>query len=132
MVNDRLRWTLILALGVATTGCGETQVSPTNRRIVESLATAVSARNPDWLRENAEIISARKAAGELGQDEALVLQEIVDLAGTGRWPDAEARAFALRDGQRGAAEDEAEATSAKPKLRPPNRDLLRRPKEPRR
>ena len=122
---------LLLLLNVAVLGCGETQVSPANRRIVESLATAVSARNADWLRENAELIAARKAAGKLEDAEARALQEIVDLAAAGRWPAAEERAFALRDGQRGGAEDAAEATSARPKLRPPNRDHRPRLKTPR-
>lgn len=110
---------LVVAAGLA--GCGETQVAPVNRRLVESLATAVSAKNPEWLRENVEAIAKAKAEGTLTAAEEAAFRTIIEPAEKGDWAEAERLAFSLRDGQRAASEDRA--SSSTPKIRPPSRPL---------
>lgn len=122
--SERSRFALplimgLLAAGVA--GCGETQVTPVNRRLVESLATAVSAKNPQWLKENVEAIAKAKAEGALSAAEESAFRTIIDPAEKGDWAEAERLAFALRDGQRASSEDRA--SSSAPKIRPPSRPL---------
>jgi hypothetical protein len=101
-------------------GCGgPPQVSRANRRIVESLATAVSARNRGWLDENAKLIDYRRARGELSDAEDAAFQAVVDRAKAGDWEGAEQLAFALRDAQAASSEDAS--ASSKPRLREPSR-----------
>lgn len=122
--SEKSRFGLAVLAGVlaaVAAGCGETQVTPVNRRLVESLATAVSAKNPDWLRENVEAIAKAKAEGTLSAAEEAAFRTIIDPAQKGDWAEAERLAFALRDGQRAASEDRA--SSSAPKIRPPSRPL---------
>ncbi len=121
MWNSRMYRALALLGLVACCGCGETQVTPVNRRLVESLATAVSARNPDWLKENVEAIAKAKADGTLSPAEEQAFRTIIGPAEKGDWAEAERLAFALRDGQRASSEDRASAST--PKIRPPSRPL---------
>lgn len=107
----------VAALTMALCGCGATQVTPKNRHLVESLATAVSAKNPEWLDENARLIEGRRTTGNLAAAEDSALSAIVVLAEAGDWAKAEELALALRDGQRPSSQDVA--TAAKPKLRKP-------------
>jgi hypothetical protein len=99
-------------------GCGgPPQVSRENRRIVESLATAVSARNADWLRRNVEMIDEARSSGRLADSEDRAFRAILDRARSGDWAGAETLAFSLRDAQRASGQDFAEAP--KPTLRQP-------------
>lgn len=107
---------LLAALALAP-GCGPTQISRANREVVESLATAVSARNPEWLEENVKRIEACKAAGDLPDADETAFREIIDKAKSGDWEGAESAAFWLRDGQRPSGEDYA--APATPRLRAP-------------
>lgn len=89
-------------------GCGgPPQISPANRRLVESLATAVSARSPDWLAENVAIIESKRREGTIPDHEYATFRSVIAAAEAGRWDEAEREAFALRDVQRGTAEDAA-------------------------
>ena len=72
--------TALLAALALTPGCGPAQISRGNREIVESLATAVSARNADWLDENTEQVEARMAAGGLPETDERAFREIIDRA----------------------------------------------------
>lgn len=102
-------------------GCGgPPQVSRANRRIVESLATAVSARNRAWLDQNVELIDDRRARGQISDKEGAAFQAIVEKAKEGDWDAAEKLAFALRDVQAASSEDVS--ADSKPRLREPRRD----------
>lgn len=109
-MNHRLRsrWTsaLFLVLVATLAGCGRApQLSEANREIVVSLATAVSARNPEWIDSNAELIEQHRADGECSDAEYEAFQNIIAKARAGDWEAAETAAYALRDAQKPTAED---------------------------
>jgi hypothetical protein len=102
---------LALALGLASCG-GPPRMARENRRLVESLATAISARNPDWLARNVAEIEAKRSAGALSDTEDKALGSIIATAQAGRWDEAQAAVLALRDAQSANAEDVREVTDA--------------------
>jgi hypothetical protein len=86
---------------LAAEGCGgQPQLAPQNRRLIESLRTAVSARRADWLEMNAQLIESRHAEGSLSEGEYRALRRIVDLAQQGDWRQADELALALHEAQR--------------------------------
>lgn len=89
-------WPVLLASGCG----GHPQLAPQNRRLVESLRTAVSARRADWLELNAKLIESRHNAGSLSADEYRALRRIVELAQRGKWEQADDLALALHKAQR--------------------------------
>ncbi|MGD0040225.1 MAG: hypothetical protein ABSE84_07415 [Isosphaeraceae bacterium] len=95
--------TLAISFGA---GCNRPpQVTGENRRIIVSLVTAVSARNSDWLKKNAELIEKERAAGKLSDAEYQSFSAIVSQAQAGDWKSAETAAYALREAQEPTAED---------------------------
>jgi hypothetical protein len=100
------RWFVILFLLVSlVAGCGQPQVAPGNRRLVESLRTAISSKRTDWLDANAQLIEERHADGELSDDEYQTFSAIVELARGGDWAAAEKNVIALVKGQKPMPED---------------------------
>jgi hypothetical protein len=94
---------LVISFGA---GCNRPpQVTGENRRIIVSLVTAVSARNSDWLKTNAELIEKERAAGKLSDAEYQSFSAIVSQAQAGDWKSAETAAYALREAQEPTAED---------------------------
>lgn len=99
----RRTWMPLFAAGLAALagGCGShPQMAPQNRRLVESLRTAVSARRADWLEMNVQLIESRRGEGSLSDEEYRALQRIVKLAQQGQWKEADDLAFALHEAQR--------------------------------
>lgn len=126
MMGLRTQLLVLFVLSLAWTGCGPPQVAHDERRLVESLLSAVSTRNPAWLDENVAAIEQRRGAGTLSEAASRAFGEIIDLARAGQWDKAESRAFDLRDAQRPTAEDRVEAERRElahhdpiaPKMRP--------------
>lgn len=88
-------------LATATVGCGShPQMAPQNRRLIESLRTAVSSRRADWLEMNAQLIESRRGEGSLSDEEYRALRQIVELAQQGQWEKADDLALALHEAQR--------------------------------
>jgi hypothetical protein len=82
-------------------GCGgHPQLAPQNRRLIESLRTAVSARRADWLEMNAQLIETQHGEGRLSDDEYRALWRIVELARQKEWKQADELALALHKAQR--------------------------------
>lgn len=100
-----------LPLLVVASGCGrQPQVGPLNRDLLVSLATAVSAREPEWLDRNERRIQEQHDAGQMTEAEYRTFRTILDQARSGDWSGAEAAVYALRDGQEPTAEDRARAS----------------------
>lgn len=98
---------LVLA---SVSGCQrQPQISTVNRDLITSLATAVSARDPDWLEKNARRMERQKAEGVLSQVEYETFARIIAQARSGDWQAAESAVYALRDGQEPTAEDQQRA-----------------------
>jgi hypothetical protein len=101
-------------------GCGPTQIAQENRKLLESLATAVSARNVDWLARNQRLIDERHERGRITDSEFKALQRVTAIAATGDWKQAEREVLWLRDGQRPGAAHRRPDDEPFP-LRKPNR-----------
>lgn len=96
---------LMAAIGLS--GCSPPAVSPDNLRLTASLRTAISARNSEWLEQNAEKIAERHAAGEMTASEHAAFERIVGLARDGEWEQAERDVVRLQKAQRPTAEQRA-------------------------
>ncbi len=94
-----------LLISFAVAGCGPPQVAAENREIITSLATAVSAKNPEWLESNARLIAKRRAEGHLSDVEYQTFSAVVAKAKSGDWATAERDVYALREAQAPTAED---------------------------
>src|SRR5690606_30979089 len=97
----------VAALLLATlciTGCGYPQAAPNNLRLITTLRTALSARNPEWLQMNIDAIEERRAAGEMSDEEYEAFQEIIEQAKAGEWEEAERASVRFQKAQRPTAE----------------------------
>lgn len=92
---------VLVACGLLlTAGCGAPpQVAGADRELIVSLATAVSARDPQWLDANERLIERRHAEGGLSDAAHRALSAVVAEARAGRWTEAEHAITALREGQ---------------------------------
>jgi hypothetical protein len=95
-------------------GCdSQPQIAGENRELIVSLATAVSARDSNWLEKNAQLMERHKAEGVLSEVEYQTFTAIVAQARAGDWDAAEAAIYALREGQEPTAEDRELAAQRK-------------------
>ena len=75
---------LLLVVSLSLAGCGrQPQVKPMNRRLIESLRTALSARNTEWLDANWKLIEKAHTDGSMDDAEFSRFKEIVDIARAG-------------------------------------------------
>ena len=95
-------------------GCGRTQVSAPNRRLLASLQTAVSAKKPEWLDATSRQLADKRSAGEVSEAEFKVMNAIVVKAQSGDWKGAQQDVFALSEGQQPTADDLAKVRDRKP------------------
>jgi hypothetical protein len=112
----------VLAIAVAA-GCGhEPQVAPSNRRLIESLRTAVSARKIEWLETNSKLVEERRQAGELSDQEYAAFSSIVARARAGDWKGAQSEAINLANAQRPTEQDlkNLQAPARKPRQQSPD------------
>ena len=70
-------------------GCSYPVAEPINMELISSLRTALSARNEEWLKVNADIVEERHASGEMRDDEYAAFKGIIDQARAGQWAEAE-------------------------------------------
>lgn len=95
--------TAFLLILFATTvfyGCGRPQVEPENLHLIASLRTALSARNLEWLEQNADMIAERYESGKMSEAEFAEFQAILDEARAGDWEAAENDTLAFQKAQR--------------------------------
>jgi hypothetical protein len=91
---------LVLVTAIVVSGCGRPQVEPKNLHLIASLRTALSARNAEWLEQNANIIEQRHRAGEMSAEQYAEFQAILQDARAGDWAGAEKDAVAFQKAQR--------------------------------
>lgn len=100
------RFVLLILMLFFLPGCGgEPQVSRANQKLIAALRTAASARQASWLDECARQVDEGKAAGTVSAAEAAAFDEIIGLARSGKWQEAEQRAAALGAAQQPTAEE---------------------------
>src|SRR4029453_4331079 len=105
------------ALALALTGCDATQVRPANRRLLEALQTAVSAKNAAWLDAVEKQVADHRTKGELSEAEFSALDAIIRQAKAGNWDAAQTAVFALSDSQRPTADELEQVRKRKPAQR---------------
>lgn len=76
------------------------QIEFASRHYSAALRTATNTRNPQRLARAKELIARDLAAGRIGPEEHAWYEEIIALAESGRWADAERRAIEFRRDQR--------------------------------
>jgi hypothetical protein len=92
---------LALLLGAAAlAGCSRPQVEPDNLHLIASLRTALSARNTQWLQQNAELINERHRQGKLSDKAHREFVAIIEKAEHGNWQEAEEDTLAFQRAQR--------------------------------
>lgn len=70
-----------------------------NLRYIQLLATAVSARNPQWLERVDDAVQQRRAEGQMSDAEFDSLQQIIAMAEGGAWEQADRECFDLAAAQ---------------------------------
>jgi hypothetical protein len=117
-LNSPMLW-LLMELSLVV-GCGgPPQVGVSNYRLVAGLRTAISARRADWLEDAAQVAAARRARGELTDEQFAAMDAIIAQARGGQWEAAETEVIRLQKSQQPTAE-EIEQTKGK-KAHPPQR-----------
>ena len=94
-----IRRALLLGI-VLVTGCGPPQLEPANYRLIESLRTALSARNGNWLEDNAKSITKKHADGQMSDGEFAAFEAIIGQARGEDWTGAEEEVVRLAKAQR--------------------------------
>ena len=94
-------------------GYGTTQLASSNRRLLEALQTAVSAKNTEWLDGVAKQVEEQRAKGTMSDAEHNAFDAIIQTAKAGHWETAQSRTFALSEAQRPTAEDLARVRERK-------------------
>jgi hypothetical protein len=103
----------VIWLAATLLGCGATQFEPKNRHLLEALQTAVTSKNSEWLSAAAKQVEQQQAKQGLSKAEYKALKDIVDSAQAGDWKTAESRLFALSEGQKPTAADQARVKERK-------------------
>lgn len=89
-----------LLLAAVLSGCGRPQVEPDNLPLIASLRTALSARDSEWLEQNAQLVDERHQGGQMSDKVYETFQAILEEARAGNWRDAEEDTLAFQKAQR--------------------------------
>ena len=109
-------WIAGVMVGLSMIGCARPQASsPDNQQLIGSLRTAISARNPEWLEENAKVLEERRAGGEVADAEYEEFQAIIAMAKEGQWEAAEREVTRFLKSQRPTQEQIERVTKHLPK-----------------
>ena len=95
-----IRRLVLAGLFLSLAGCGgePSAREVANARAFEALLTAVSLKNEKELDQDARVIDARHAAGELSEGPYQEIREIIEKARAKDWQGAEKRAYEFRAG----------------------------------
>ena len=89
---------LLFILATLAAGCsGPTEVDRDNRRLVDSILTAITMKNTGWLEDAEKRAEQRYSDGHLTQDEYEQLLSIIETAKAGEWPTAEKMGYEFRN-----------------------------------
>jgi len=106
-------WGLVTVAGLLVTGCAKPpQVSQGNRKLIDGLRTATSARETSWLEACAELLEEGKRKRTVSDVEDQEFSAIIALAREGKWEQAEAEAIRLGKAQKPTPDDVARLEAA--------------------
>ena len=67
-------------------GCSRApQVAPGNRKLLEALRTAISAKNPEWLESSSKLLAEKRAKEEISDVEFKTFSDIIEKAKSSDW-----------------------------------------------
>lgn len=96
----------ILASLFAISGCYRpTQISSANRKLLQALQTAASAKKTEWLLDVESKLAAKREKNELSDDEFKAFDSIIKRAKAGDWKQANLDALALCEAQQPTAQE---------------------------
>lgn len=81
------------------------QISAPNRKMLEAVQTAVSAKRLEWLEIVENQMTQKHAEGDVSDHEFHAIDAIITKARSGDWKGAQKDSFALSDGQRPTTDD---------------------------
>lgn len=119
----------LILFAVSTSGCWRPpQVAPENRKLIESLRTAISARQSQWLEETSKLVESQHAKRQMSNDEYATFTQVIAQARRGDWQRANKRMLQWAKAQRVTDEDlrrlqedrAAKARATKPPRPPAN------------
>jgi hypothetical protein len=89
-----------LLVTFAFVGCGSpTQISPSNRKLLQALQSAASAKQKEWLNDVETKVNEKHKKQEMSDAEFNAFQPIIKKAKAGDWKRANLDALALCNGQ---------------------------------
>jgi hypothetical protein len=101
LIRSRTVAAALLASFMMMAGCSKPpQMPKSSWNIIGSLRTAVSAKNNDWLEQNAKLIEQQRAKHELSDEQYAEFESIVADARQGNWDAATKEVLRLEHGQR--------------------------------
>jgi hypothetical protein len=96
-----LRWLLAAGLATGIPGCERPpQFAAENLHVIAALGTAVSERSLNLVGANATRIEELHRQGKLTDEQAKVLQQVIDAARAGDWKGAEQQILRVEKAQR--------------------------------
>jgi hypothetical protein len=106
-LSYRIGWACIVTFSVLLIGCYRPpQLGAQNRRLLESLKTAVMAKNSAWLEENATLIEIRRKEGRLSDQEYGAFTLVVREARANNWASAQDEMIRWSKAQHPSAEEQ--------------------------
>jgi hypothetical protein len=81
------------------------QISASNRKILEAVQTAVSAKKLEWLEAVETQVTQKHAEGDVSDGEYHAIDAIITKARSGDWKGAQRDSFALSEAQRPTSDD---------------------------
>jgi hypothetical protein len=91
-------WSILLLLALPASGCrrAPTDVERENRRVLDTILTAITVKNARLLEDDARRAKARHDAGQLTDEEYEGLEGIINKARQGDWSGAEEDGYEFR------------------------------------
>lgn len=96
----------VVVLLLELSGCSRpTQMSSANRKLLQALQTAASAKKKEWLDDVESKVEEKRQKKELSTEEYNALAPIIKKAKAGNWKQANLDAIALCEGQKPTAQE---------------------------
>ena len=100
-----IEWLVVIAC-LLMSGCAKPpQISPGNRKLIDGLRTATSAKETSWLADCEKLLEDGKQRGTVSDAEYQEFGDIVALGRDGKWEQAEAETIRLGKAQQPTPDD---------------------------
>lgn len=95
-----------ISLAMVFGGCAKKpQIGAANRKLLQALQTAASAKKSDWLKDVESRIAEQRQKKEMSDEEFNAIEPIIKKAKSGDWKQANRDAIALCEAQKPTAQE---------------------------